>query len=272
MHVLPTVVPLAANLVSACVSFLRSLHKSLKHFPQRPSYHAQGWTISDHPEGKRYAHSKAQAGITIVTEARVADPGVSDQLNAWVAVICDMITEEKVQLQETSQLFLEVHEDTDTCNYYFADHGLRTVFWLRAVETIGVRPPHFFSSTHLRMFLKYLFTLLNEPIIDTEHSLEENYWIHVELFPETASQYSAIALDEILVTFLHARAGKAVNRLFTHAPGSDTLHLDALTSKEPIVPTFLYTAVNERNQDIIELLQRSQGVFDLIHLTLPSGD
>ena len=89
------------------------------------------------------------------------------------------------------------------------------------------------------------------------------------MFPETASQYSTIALNQLLVTFLHARAGKARNRLFFHAPGNDRQHLDALTLKEPIVPTL---AVNERNQDLIELLQRSQGVFDLIHLTLPSGE
>ena len=154
MRVLPTVVPLGANLVSACVSFLHS-PQLWNILPQRPSYHTQGWTISNHPEGKRYAHSKTQAGITVVTEARVADPGVSEQLNAWAAVICDMIAEENVQLQETSHLFLDIHEDTDTCNYYLVDHGIRTIFWLRAVETIGIRPPHFFSSIHLRDFLKY---------------------------------------------------------------------------------------------------------------------
>ncbi|KAN0127126.1 hypothetical protein V8E53_015064 [Lactarius tabidus] len=198
VRVLPTVVPSGANLESA------------------PSYHAQGWTISNHPEGKRYAHSKAQAGITIVTEARVADPGVSDQLNAWVAVICDMITEENLQIQETSHLFLEIHENSGTCNYYFADHGLRTIFWLQSVDTIGVRLPNSFSSGHL------------------QHSLEENYWIHVELFPETASQYSAVALNELQASFLHARA-------------------DALTSE---TPTFPYTA--KQSQNFIELLQCSK--------------
>jgi hypothetical protein len=163
----------------------------------------------------------------------VADPRVSDQLNAWLAVICDIITEENVYFQESSHLFLEMHEDSGTCNYYFVDHGLRTIFWLQAVDTISVRPPHSFSSSQL------------------QHSLEENYWIHVELFPETASLYSAVALDEILVTFLHARA-------------------DALTSTEPTIPTFPYTT--EQSRDFIELLQRSQGMFDLIHLTWPSGD
>jgi hypothetical protein len=85
----------------------------------------------------------------------VADPGVSDQLDFWLAVICDMITEESVHLQESSHLFLGIHEDLGTCDYYFADHGRRTIFWLQAVDTISVRPPHSFTSSHLRMFLKY---------------------------------------------------------------------------------------------------------------------
>ena len=100
-----------------------------------------------------------------------------------------------------------------------------------------------------------------------EHALEENYWIHVELFPETASQYSAIAVNELLVTFLHARAGKAGNRLIFYAPGSDRHNLDALTSD---TPTFPYTA--NQCQEFIELLQRSKGVFHLIYLAWPSVD
>ena len=95
----------------------------------------------------------------------------------------------------------------------------------------------------------------------TEHSLEENYWIHVELFPETASKYSVVALNELLVSFLHARAGKAENRLFFHAPGSNKQHLDALTSE---TPTFPYTA--KQSQEFIELLQCSQGVSYFEHV------
>jgi len=193
----PRVVPSGANLVSA------------------PSYQFQGWTLSDHPEGKRYAHGKAQAGITIVTEACIGDPGISDQLNAWLAIICNMITEGNFHIQETSHLFLELSEDC-TCNYYFVDHGIRTIFWLHAVDTNSVRLPSSFSSRHL------------------QHSLEENYWIHVEMFPETASQYSATALNELLVTFLHARA-------------------DSLTSE---TPTFPYTP--NQSQEFIELFRRSK--------------
>jgi len=198
VRVLPTIVPLGTHQVSA------------------PSYQSQGWTISAHPEGKRYAHIKSQAGITLVTEAHITEPGVSDQLNAWLAVIHDVITEGHVTLPETSHLFLEIHQDSDTCNYYFAQHDLRTIFWLHAQDTISVGLPPSFSSNHL------------------QYALQENYWIHVELFPETASKYSLTALNELQVIFLHARA-------------------DALTSE---TPTFPYTA--EQSEEFIDLLQRGK--------------
>ena len=81
------------------------------------------------------------------------------------------------------------------------------------------------------------------------------------MFPETASQYSTIALNQLLVTFLHARAGKARNRLFFHAPGNDRQHLDALTSE---TPTFPYTP--DESQEFIDILQRSKGVFDPVNI------
>ena len=91
----------------------------------------------------------------MVTEAHVNEPGVSDQLNAWLAVIRDVITEEHITLPESSHLFLEIHQDSNTCNYYFAQHGLRTVFWLREIDTISVGLPPSFSNSHLRTFAIY---------------------------------------------------------------------------------------------------------------------
>ncbi|KAH9017911.1 hypothetical protein EDB84DRAFT_664182 [Lactarius hengduanensis] len=200
VRVSPTVVPSGVNLVSV------------------PSYQPQGWKVSAHPEGKRYAHTEAHPlpGITLVTEAHVADSGVSDQLYAWLAVIRDVITEEHVPLPDDSHLFLEINQDSDACNYYFANHHLRTIFWLHALDTISVGLPHSFSSGHL------------------QYALQENYWIHVEMFPETASPYSLTALNELQTIFLHARA-------------------DALTSE---TPTFPYTA--KQSEEFIDLLQRSK--------------
>ncbi|KAI9458599.1 hypothetical protein BJY52DRAFT_1416383 [Lactarius psammicola] len=194
-----TVVPLGgANLVSV------------------PSFQFQGWTISAHPEGNPYAHIKVPVGITMVTEARIAGPGVADQLNAWLSLICNMITEKHVHFPETSHLFLEIHKDSGSCNYYFADHTLRTVFWLHTLDTVGVRSQHSFTNSHLR------------------YALEENYWIHVEMFPEAASQYSAQALNELQVVFSHARAD---------APTSDT-------------STFPYTA--KQREEIADTLERNK--------------
>jgi hypothetical protein len=179
------VVPLGGNLVSV------------------PSFQFQGWTISTHPEGNPYAHTKVPVGLTIVTEARIAEPGVADQLNAWLSIICNAITEKHFHLLETSHLFLEIHRDSGSCNYYFADHTLRIVFWLHTLDTlaVGVPPQHSFKNSHL------------------QYALEENYWTHVGLFPEAASQYSVQALNELQVVFLHdARAGKAGNLFFADAP------------------------------------------------------
>ncbi|KAF8257103.1 hypothetical protein EI94DRAFT_1760667 [Lactarius quietus] len=161
----PTTDPLGTNLVSA------------------PSHQPQQSTL---PEGKRYAYFKSQAGIPIVTEANIAEPGVSDQLNAWLTLICNVVTEKHVNFPETSHLFLEIHQDLGTCSYYFVDHGFRTVFWLHTLNTINVGLPPSSSD------------------VCPQYYLEANYWIHVELFPETASQYSAKALNELQVIFSKA--------------------------------------------------------------------
>ncbi|KAI0301652.1 hypothetical protein B0F90DRAFT_1628576, partial [Multifurca ochricompacta] len=184
----------------------------------RPSYQSRGWTISIHPEGKRYAHIKDQAGITLVTEAQITLPGVSEQLDSWLSFILNLAAEKHVHLPGTSDLFLELDQESGTCNYYFVDHGHRTVFWLHTLDTISVGLPNSFSTGHLQF------------------SLEENYWNHVEMFPETATQYANTALNELQVIFLNARAA-----------------LDGLTSE---VPTFPYTA--EEDEKFIDLLQRSK--------------
>ena len=82
------------------------------------------------------------------------EPGVSDQLNAWLAIIRNVITEKYVHLPETSHLFLEIHQDSSTCNYYFVNHARRTVFWLHTLDIIGIGTLRSFSNDHhLRMSL-----------------------------------------------------------------------------------------------------------------------
>ena len=89
----------------------------------------------------------------MVTEARIAEPGVTDQLDAWLSIIYNAITEKQVHLLDTSHLFLDISGDSGSCNYYFADHTRRTVFWLHTLDTVGVPPQHSLINSHLRMFI-----------------------------------------------------------------------------------------------------------------------
>jgi hypothetical protein len=93
-------------------------------------------------------------------------------------------------------------------------------------------------------------------LVWSENLLEENYWAHVEMFPATASQYAATALNELTVILLNARAGKLryLNiKLREWQAASDTL-----TSE---IPTFPYTA--DECERFINLLQASKGAFGL---------
>ena len=88
----------------------------------------------------------------MVTEARVSEPGISDKLNACLAIICDAITEKHMSLLETSHLFLEIDRDIGACNYYFVDHVLRTVFWLHTLNSISVGRSLVMSNGYFRVF------------------------------------------------------------------------------------------------------------------------
>jgi hypothetical protein len=167
-------------------------------FGSVPSYQSQGWTTSVHPEGKRFAYNRSQAGITFVTEADVLEPGISDRVEGWVAVIRGLAADYHVNLPVTSDLFVEIDQKMDSCYYYFADHEHRTIFWLHSVDTTPVGLPESCSKAHL------------------QHALEENYWAHVEMFPDTASQYSVTALNELQNLLLHARAGGLENIAYLH--------------------------------------------------------
>ena len=57
---------------------------------------------------------------------------------------------ENVQLPATTDLFLEIDQETETCSYWFADHANRTVFWLHQVDTDVVGLPDSHSKNHLR--------------------------------------------------------------------------------------------------------------------------
>jgi hypothetical protein len=106
--------------------------------------------LSIHPEGKRYAYNTAEDGISVVTEAHVTEPGVAEQVERCIAMLRSIAAREHVELPATTDLFLEIDQDTETCSYWFADHAHRTVFWVHSVDTEIVGLPDSFSKSHLR--------------------------------------------------------------------------------------------------------------------------
>lgn len=198
-----------------------------------------------------------QAGFTVVTEARVTEPEVPDKLNACLSIICNAITEKHMSLLETSHLFLEIDWDIGACNYYFVDHVLRTIFWLHMLNEISVGRSLAMSNGHLRMFLYIHLRGQGSRFSHPGHVLQENYWIHVGLFPETASQYSSVALNELQAVLLLDCAGEAGKILSYHPLGvTDYIHM-------PETPDFPYTA--KQRGGLVDLLERSKGVFLLAH-------
>jgi hypothetical protein len=59
---------------------------------------------------------------------------------------------ENVQLAASTDLFLEIDQDTEICSYWFADHAHRTVFWLHPIDSdaVGLPDSHCHSKPHLR--------------------------------------------------------------------------------------------------------------------------
>lgn len=93
--------------------------------------------------------------------------------------------------------------------------------------------------------------------------MQNNYWIHVELFPETASKYSALALNQLHAVLLLARAGETI--FFFDRSGVIDI-LSEAAAFEP--PAFPYT--DEECEDLIEALERDKGVFHLAYAAWPS--
>lgn len=108
--------------------------------------------MSIHSEGKRYAHNRTEAGFSLITEASALECVIAERLEEWVGVIRVLAAEKDLQLPESTDLFLEIDDNSGTCSYWFADHAHRTVFWLHPADTDTVGLPKAYSNAHLRKF------------------------------------------------------------------------------------------------------------------------
>ena len=156
MKLASSIIPLGAHFSSAYVFSITLLLAAGNSFSQRPAYRSQKWTVSFHPEGKRYAHYDTECGMSVVTEAYVTERGVAEQLEAWLATIRALAAKENVHILQTTDLFLEIDQDSGGCSYWFADHAQRTVFWLHDLDTNTSGLPDSCSEHHRRESYAFL--------------------------------------------------------------------------------------------------------------------
>ena len=98
-----------------------------------------------HPEGQLYFYDSAHR--TVTDEFLHAEITLS-RVNFWIDKISNYAAQQNVDLPISSELYLELDEDTVSCKYYFVDHTNRGVFWLDIGNTLFLGLPEMSSDDH----------------------------------------------------------------------------------------------------------------------------
>ncbi|KAF7330236.1 hypothetical protein MVEN_02460900 [Mycena venus] len=146
-----------------------------------------GWQAHVHPEGARYYSHPTKA---IFTDANLHDPNAFESLTRFLDAIEKFFLENCIDREEKIDLVLDLVKDDSEgylCEYYFADHHSRTIFWYDKFETDRLDRCYnvygAISPQHIKI------------------ELSAQYWLHCELFP-TALPFTlelVIELRDILV-------------------------------------------------------------------------
>ena len=148
----------------------------------RPAYLPPQWSDSVHPEGKVYFHRNS--GLRVVTESYLYNPVTAENISAWVIEVEEQASKKGFAFTDHTELFLQL--DGNDCNYYFVDHGVRTLFWLDAYDTseLGILPV--VSSSHLSkpnifgwfhsILIFYLRNPAGSSILDSHRKFLHAHW------------------------------------------------------------------------------------------------
>jgi hypothetical protein len=99
-----------------------------------------------HPEGQLYFY---QPAYRLVTEAFLFDHLIFVKITFWLERISQLLAAQQMTLPLSSELFLEMEEETTSCKYYFVDHATRRLFWLDGGRTDELDLPQVSSDDHL---------------------------------------------------------------------------------------------------------------------------
>ncbi|KZS96303.1 hypothetical protein SISNIDRAFT_450972 [Sistotremastrum niveocremeum HHB9708] len=141
----------------------------------------EGWLEFVHPEGQTYFyHPEAR----IVTEANLRIPAHVGSITFWANQVHSLVAAHGIELQESTELMLELDEDGLSCRYYFVDHVHRVEFWIDDTNTEELDIPPVTSTGHLK------------------NVLQQHYWNHVEYFPMHISLPPSVE-EELVASLTH---------------------------------------------------------------------
>ncbi|KAJ3736665.1 hypothetical protein DFJ43DRAFT_1050094 [Lentinula guzmanii] len=158
-----------------------------------PHYLLPQWTAHIHPEGQLYFHRHSVFQVT--TDAYLYNPEILDTVVFWIKKIEALIEEKNMPLSDSIELYILI-EDTG-CAYYFIDHASRSLFWLEAIPSEQLNIPDVGSSSHLSLYLEYL------------------YWTHVEHFPMHFGGIPVKLVENLLSVFSHALTDQMTSQTST---------------------------------------------------------
>ena len=167
------------------------------------------WSARIHPiSGQSWFYRESTPRI--ITEANLHDADAMKRMTCWVKRFHERFIREGISHPDGVELFLQLgdSDESDSCAYYFIDHGSRKEFWIDPFDPEVLGLPPVTSIPHLSEFCALHGAMVSLVYFIPESILEECYWSHVEHFPLPVKGPTAhTAVDGLLSVLSHARDG-----------------------------------------------------------------
>ncbi|KAF5310822.1 hypothetical protein D9619_008020 [Psilocybe cf. subviscida] len=151
-----------------------------------PSYLPSYWSLSVHPEGKRYYFRNS--GLRVITEEDLTDSDALQSVTRCITAVEAEVKNQNLTLAETVELYVQPdYSSDDICWYYLVDHAAQMPFWLEEVDTDELGLQESGSESHMKLQLEWC------------------YWTHTESFCNHINLPER-SLNELIAVYSHGLA------------------------------------------------------------------
>jgi hypothetical protein len=151
-----------------------------------PPYVPLHWSLSVHPEGKRYYHRTS--GLRVITEEEMTDADALESVTRCVTAVETEVQKQNLILPETVELYVQPDFSGDNvCWYYLVDHATQVAFWLEELDTEELGLQESGSESHMKILLEWC------------------YWTHAESFCNHIGLPERF-LNELIAVYSHGQA------------------------------------------------------------------